>query len=423
MPWVNRLLCFIALLGIALPMSAQLPIWTGQQDLFTSPFADTAQHQVYAFSLLEGGSNALPSAFLSRLLTSGTITNELRDQGFDLLDEDNYGGYQMRTGIAYQKRTPSSKWLDHIVISLESRTQVLATFSCDLYGLALYGNARYEGQTALFEGTFMSTTSHVLGIGGASTMRTGNNTFQLTYGLRFVQGLEARMGSINGSLYTAPQGTSIEGSISGFLYRSDTVPANALTVGGWGLGAHLAAQYTTDKWQVSFQGIMWDYTQWRSDRESLGVNVVDTFTGVNYSNLLNGASIDPPVPEDYIETGEIVPVPIRTFTFSGQVVRSLGDWDIGVGIRRSLPVSNFSRFWQQWGWEGQVAAAKTFDRGWMVNGHVTVGGWTPVNLGVSVQKAFPFGMHLQLGTNHLASLALPQQLPGTSFHAVIGYAF
>ncbi len=420
---MSRAAWVIGLLLSWLSVQAQGPVWTGQQDLFGSPFVDTAQQQVYAFSLLEGGSNALPSAFLNRLLTSGTITNDLKDQGFDLLQEENHGGYQWRTGVGYQRQTAKSKWLARYWITFETRTEALATFSRDLYGLALYGNARYEGQTALFEGTFMSTTSHVLGIGGASTLRTGNNTFQLTYGLRFVQGLEARQGSLNGSLYTAPQGTLIEGSISGFLYRSDTVPANALTLGGLGLGAHLAAHYATEKWQVSLQGVMWDYTQWRSDRQSLGVNVVDTFTGVNFSDLLNGASIEPPVPDDYVETGEIVPVPIRTFTFSGQVIRSVGTWDIGVGIRRSLPVSNFSRFWAQWGWEGQVLAAKTFERGWMVNGQLTVGGWTPVNLGISVQKAFPFGMHLQLGTNHLASLALPQQLPGTSFHAVVGYAF
>lgn len=425
MHWVIKGILFLGCGLVYLPTSAQGLIWQGESDWMGSPFEDSLhQQQVVVFSILEAGSNSLPSAFLNQLLTSGILTNALKDQGFSLLQNQNYGGFLLRHGATYHRQMPTSAWLDNWWLSLESRTQAFATFSQDLYGITLYGNARYEDQTAVLSGALHTLNSQALSLGGQSHIHWGEDKLTVGYGIRLVQGNSAQFTTISGTVYTAPEGAYLQGNFAGQFVQTDTLESDWRTTAGLGWGGHLQVQYQHGPWWVAAQGVLWEAMQWDAFDPSYQFAVNEQYEGIAISDLLSGEELEAATINAYIDTLSGRIPALHTTHISLQMGRHLKQWQLVASLRHLTQLgSSATSIWSSWGWQAQATAIRSLPQGWHVQAQFGIGGWAPYTLGASVQKSFPFGLQVRLGTNHLTSLALPQRLPGSSYHAAVSYAF
>lgn len=423
MQWGSRFILLIigCLVGAN---SFSQPLFTGSIDVMGSPFMDTThKQQVMAFSILEAGSNSLPSAFISRLLSSGQITNQLKDRGFDLLKADNHGGLLLRHGVTYQRQTPRSQWLDHWWLTLDRRTQAIASFSQDIYGLVLYGNARYEDQLINLSGQYHTLGSQALAIGGQSHWLLANGNLTIGYSARLVQGSQAQYGTIDGTLYTAPAGAYLEGNFQGQWLTTDTAAFSWWQNAATGWGGHLHMGYTKGPWYVQGQLVVWEIMDWPSSAFNYAFAVDEQYDGIAINDLLSGEAATLTDLDNYLDTIAATVPALQTSRVTIQAGMQLRKWTMGIAVSRFLSTGEVPDLWNNWGWQYTAHAQKMFPKDWLLLGQMQVGGWAPFSAGLSVQKAFPFGLQVRLGTNHLAALALPQRLPGTSYHALLSYAF
>lgn len=423
MRWASRVWLLIMAMVFGQVCQAQVPVWSGQQMLFGAPFSDTSSdQQLFGFSLLEAGSDALPSAFVNRLLTSGTITQSVKDQGFDYLARDNFAGYQWRSGVGYQRKCEKSRYLDFWWVTMETRSQIMSTFSRDLYGLILYGNARYEDEVAVLSGTLHSLATHAIAVGGQTAMPLGNGKLSLNAGIRAIQGKSGQAAEISGQLYTAPNGAYLEGNFNGAYFQTDTAAPGITTVAGLGWGGQLGVQWEGKRWAWGAQWSLLEAMDWQESHVNYQFHVNEQYEGVSLVDVLQGETASSANIEDYVDTVSGAVAGARTSVVTIQVAHKSGPWRLALGARHIYQAGRVD-YSADWGWQGQLVLVRTMSKGWQLQGDISVGGWAPFNVGMAVQKKFPFGLMVQLGSNHVASLVLPQQLPGTSYHALVGFAF
>ena len=109
------------------------------------PASDT-KSQVEIYSQLQAGSNHVPAGLLNRFLISDFIDETLKDEAYSKLGKNNTLLVDWRNGARWQfnmhqdGRYAGSWW-----VGFENRLDITGQFNSDVYALAMYGNARFEG--------------------------------------------------------------------------------------------------------------------------------------------------------------------------------------------------------------------------------------------------------------------------------------
>ncbi len=375
---------------------------------------DTAgSWQAGAFSWLEAGSGTVPSALVNRFLQAGSIDNELKQTALDRLQPQNSVGLQWRQGAFVQHSIAGQGWW----LRLENNTTLGINFSRDLYRLVMFGNASFAGNAAALEGRLVQDNHNVLEVGRLQSWSIGTNTLSAAPFAAVKQGYSAQSGELSGTLFTAADGSYLDLDASGYWFRTDSSYAAPTTFRGFGANAGLWVQYEAGLWLLGGRYQLQLPINWSAFSPNFSGSVQRRWTGWDITELFNGNGNDPLGIDSlatYLDTVNTAP------TFQAQhlgtlfIARQMGSWDVTLGANLT------TESWKRQQVYAQVSR-KLGTKPLALAGHVAYGGWSNYNLGIHLRgEVFP-GLYLMAGTQHLLSVALPLDVPGTSYFVLLAW--
>lgn len=122
---------------------------------------DTNQvnHEFILNGLADFGASSIQNQFSSKFAFGGYITNDMKDQSFNLHNGVNRFGGELSASLEYRNMKAnflkSEKW--GYLIKAESSSTLSSIYSKDLFGLIFYGNERYLAESISFSGSRFST--------------------------------------------------------------------------------------------------------------------------------------------------------------------------------------------------------------------------------------------------------------------------
>ena len=216
----------------------------------------------------------------------GYIDHELRERSRAVLNDRNSVGYDVGIRLHWIGRDSLFGWANsRPIVSIGYRNTMGATFSRDVFGIAFFGNAQYEDQTA-----YLSPSAH-------RQMSWQSVGFGIQRDRSFIRLDLLRGRSLNASelrtaeVYTAPFGQEFQVVMDAEYWRSDTAGGDqehtngigAAISGRWHMPITIAGKNSSIAVSVDDLGVMqWNVNAVRIERDTSFV-----FDGLEVENIFD----------------------------------------------------------------------------------------------------------------------------------------
>lgn len=386
---------------------------------------DTFSSKLEAYSHLQLGSNTVTAKLLNQFLSSSFIDESLKKAGEDRLRDDrNTLLLNWRNGARYQRNVQKEGECQSIWwIGVENQLALSAQFNADMYSLAMYGNARFEGEELHLEaGPVYSYSSNRIS-GGYQQSFCGTNTISTgMLGMSLVQVYDyLRLENFEARIFTAERGEFIEVDAFGSWQASDTSKRGWTSFEGVGLALQVGyEQYNPEAgWRWGLQAGTGDEIFFNKKGFTSIGSFNDTLRGINLtqqtlSNLSVPTDVDAISDLFDLQGGQGASLPIL---FWGSLYAG---YEISPTSTLTIQVSHFDGvnrqvFQLHWDW-------KKANR-WLAYGasmhYDTFRGY---NLGLRAIGRFGKWQAV-LSTDDALGWVLPGSFTGVSYHARLGYSF
>lgn len=232
-------------------------------------------------------STAFTNEFYSYFINGGYLSNEVKERVENKLSGKNYLGGDINAGIYFSVRQQDTLKPGLVFFGAVRDVEHLDfTFNDDLFKLAMYGNARYKGDTANF-GSLRGQLLRYQKIEGG--FFTANKKFGLA--LAYLKGEQFLNVEVpNATLYTSEEATMLNLNINGYWQISDTTNKKLLAFNGHGASVSLFYKYTFKEDESRFINIEMNdlgFIKWNKKSLTRSFDTTYTFEGVTVNNLLN----------------------------------------------------------------------------------------------------------------------------------------
>jgi len=396
MRWL--LLCSVALLCLeARPQMLVLPV----DGLVDRPH--DRGHTIALETWGEQSANTVYNELLLGLLRGGFLDRDLRERSLNATRERNSLGYDLGARIQWVgKDSLFGKAGLRPMIAVGYRDVLGTRFTKDVFAIAFFGNAAYEGRTAFMGGAHMAMRYQTAGFGVASRDQRSYFRIDIVNG----QSMNASLIPI-ADVRTGIDGRVIEADLNARYWNSDTA-GSGLGMSK-GLGMAISGRWSTKALSgdlpveigIAVQDlgfVIWDERSVRLSRDTLinfeGLVVDDLFDldGV----LSNGEQLLDTFGLRYTTGSFQTLLPFR-LTLNMDFTLGNG-WYTGFLIQQvNLP-----------GYAPQFTAfgAKRLGERTLLGGELTAGGFGGIRMGSRVRHRFGEGLWATLGCSHLPGLVV-----------------
>lgn len=391
------------------------------------PFVSEKRNNVFAFSNFYANSNAMSHSMVNRLVFGGFVDSDIKGKSMKKLNPKNKTGFDFTNGVGFQhiivdkQNKKSGSWFvryNHFI-----HTDI--TYSEDFYNLVFFGNAMFEGQSAVFDGLkSFEQTSSALYFGYSKFLIKDNQkgwALGASAGIHLASNL-IETNAATGRLFTAMDGEYLELDIDAESYLSDTGRFSLFANNGTGFTGSLKVTHfnnnTTFDFSVSDIGIM----SWNKNTLHINMDTLVRYEGTNVGDIIgdgSGEGIDLDTLLDITNAKTVKKNYIRsypaTFRFSIMKIFGGGASKIRAGAEYRLnayPVPLiYVKYYRQF-----------FNAELGIEGIASYGGYGGFNLGVGLNKQLG-KFKFVVGSNHILSYFSPKTITGNSFYANIGFDF
>lgn len=232
-------------------------------------------------------STAFTNEFYSYFINGGYLSNEVKERVENKLSGKNYLGGDINAGIYFSVKQQDTLKPGLVFFGAIRDVEHLDfTFNDDLFKLAMYGNARYKGDTANF-GSLRGQLLRYQKIEGG--FFTANKKFGLA--LAYLKGEQFLNVEVpNATLYTSEDATLLNLNINGYWQISDTTNKKLMAFNGHGASVSLFYKYTFKEDESRFINIEMNdlgFIKWNKKSLTRSFDTTYTFEGVTVNNLLN----------------------------------------------------------------------------------------------------------------------------------------
>lgn len=281
------LLLALPVLGLSQPDSAGYQRPAGLWLQGNGPWPASGQkNQVELYSALLAGSNHVTAGLLNRFLISEFIDESLKDEAYAKLGKNNTLLVDWRNGARWQfNRKKDGQYAGSWWVGIENRLDITGQFNSDVYALAMYGNARFEGEELMLKaGPIYSYGSNRINVGYQQVSNREELVNTLTGGLSLIQAYDyVGVTDFSGRVYTAEQGTFVEVEAAGKWQASDTSQYGLTRFEGMGTAVQLGFESynRTSGWRWGVQAGSGDLIRFNKKAFSMSGNFEDTLRGIN----------------------------------------------------------------------------------------------------------------------------------------------
>ncbi len=369
----------------------------------------------------QASSNALTSKFVWDIYKGAFLSRTDREKISNNLNKQNRLGMDLDFGI-YAKHLPDSSKGIGWFINIADRTHANATFSKDMFDLAMFGNAMFADKTADLSDIKLSLLTYKqFEIGILKQVQKQKGKLNLALGVSLLTGNRNLSLSINqASLYTEPNGEYLDGEIHGEIRTSSISSAQYFDANGIGFASSLNVGYESDKFGVKLVAEDLGLIVWSKNLQHTILDSTFTFEGVDVDlfssdgNPFSSINLDTVV-DGFISKGQesnyrtIVPGSIR---LEGFYALNSKKWRLYAGVQYRVAPSYFPYIY--------LGTSSPLPKGFFIDGRFAYGGFGSWNVGLEVRKRFAEVIEVRLGTNNLEGYLIP--MVGTSQSAYISIA-
>lgn len=232
-------------------------------------------------------STAFTNEFYSYFINGGYLGNEVKERVEKKLSGKNYLGGDINTGIYFSVKQQDTLKPGLVFFGAIRDVEHLDfTFNDDLFKLAMYGNARFKGDTANF-GSLRGQFLRYQKIEGG--FFTSNKKFGVS--LAYLKGEQFLNVEIpNATLYTSEDATMLNLYINGYWQISDTNNRKLMAFNGQGASLSLFYKYTFKEDESRYINIEMNdlgFIRWNNKSLTRSFDTTFTFEGVTVNNLLS----------------------------------------------------------------------------------------------------------------------------------------
>lgn len=362
----------------------------------------------------EISSSAIQNDLLDKFIYGGNIDSITKTRSQKRMHLQNRIGGNYNAGVTAFWGSGKSKY--HFMAGLKQVEIANASFSGDLYNLAMFGNKMYEGNTANLSKTNINNYTY-------QEMKLGliwdniDSTAKFGVSLSYLKGQTFdQIRTQNASIYTASDASQLNFVMNGSLAMSDTSKGknNMGTFNGNGMAAEFFAYipYTSKLGSSSFFASVNNLGFIRWNKNTVGYNT-DTsyiYKGVTVSNIfqLNNASVQNLSKDSLVKKlvkhgkGPVSSnLPMSLFVLHNLKFTQLFSLNTGF---RYLFDANYKPYLY---FEGQFAIHKNFT----ATAHVGYGGYGKLSEGMNMEyKIKTFSV--RLGSNAIQGYIAPKHSLG-----------
>jgi len=229
-------------------------------------------------------SNALRNDLLTDLWRGGTLTDEVRQSTQADLKGWNRAGYEAEVRLSYtwgRGLFGNAAWRP--MISMAHHDVLGLRFTDDVYNLTFFGNAAYEGKTAVLAPTALEQQRYqTFGFGVRAVHRENFVRLDVVNG-QYLNALDLDQAD----LYTAEDGRYLEADLDGSWHTSDTIAQSLGSNNGTGVSLSGGAEFhfASVRMRVRVEDlgfIAWDDASLRLDK-----NEVVRYDGLYVDDLID----------------------------------------------------------------------------------------------------------------------------------------
>lgn len=364
-------------------------------------------------------SNALTSNVIWNAYQGKFIDRDLREQASNRLTKSNAIGVDLDYGI-YARHLPDSAKGFGWFINVADRTHANGVLSKDLFDLLMFGNAQFADKTADLSGLHLNfLTYKQFEVGLLKQIQKTESSWKLGVGLSLLTGNRNLQLEIEkAELYTAPDGSYLDGDVSGNFRSSSLAASQFIDANGLGVSASLTVAYKAKKFGIRLDADDLGFIRWNKHLKHTEIDSVFRFEGIDV-NLLGGdgfSNINLDSVVDGFATVKqaasynvIVPGRIRV---EGHYNLKDNGFRIYAGLQYRL-ANGYLPY-------GYVGTSSPLPKGFFIDGRFAYGGFGSWHLGLELRKNFANVFEIRLGTNNLEGYVLP--MVGTTQSAYIGLA-
>lgn len=250
---------------------------------------------VQAYGYVGGSSTAFTTKFFNQLFRSDTLQNDQLDNQWKKLSETNFLGLDYESGIRL-KFDVSKKGA--VLFKVSDNIHVDAQIDKNLFGLALYGNWQFAGDTLTMSPShFNYMRFQQIGFGYAFKP---NKDFE---GYVMISAINANR-ALNGGLYRGEVFTNSFGdTLYADVFASGLRSGNKLANGGGAavsLGMSTKVYFAGQSWKTEVAIENLGMVQWDLDTKTFELDTQLLYTGV-YVNDING-NIEKEVKRQFLDS-------------------------------------------------------------------------------------------------------------------------
>lgn len=228
-------------------------------------------------------SNALNLDFANHMLFGGYINDNIKEDWFEILQNNNSIFSEFSNGITFKKSYPKSSFF----VSLEDRNFIRTNFSDSLFRLIFLGNYNFQDQELTFKNTFIGFDRfQQLKIGFSRNFNIKQKAFALQTALSYLNGNQHfSFYSPNASFYTAPNGTYNDLQYTFTAFATDTSSFNLLENNGNGLAWDFAFSHQAGNKKYTIYVKDLGFILWKENNLSFSTDTSFTFQGITINDI------------------------------------------------------------------------------------------------------------------------------------------
>jgi len=384
-------------------------------------------HEVYSdwegsyaigvFGRYQMASNAVTANLANSIYTGADLSRDDRQATSDRLGASNRMGLDGDFGLYFRHLPDSAKGLGYFV-RIADRYHVHGVFSDDLLNVAMFGNARFAGNTAVMgdaSATYLQYKQYELGI--LKTWTRPKTQWKFGFGLALLTGNQSFEADIRqADLYTDADGEYLDLSVHGTIRSSSIASSPYFSGNGYGFSAsaHVQMQGAKFGWKLELDDL--GMIAWGQRLEHTDFDTVARFEGANLDLFSDDpfASVNLDTIMDRLITERtgtgyttVIPGSIR---IEGSYALNAKGLKLYVGAHHRFANGYFPLIY--------IGSSSPLPKRFFIDGRFAYGGFGSWNIGLELRKNFGGHFAVRLGSYNLEGYLIPSV--GTGQSAYVG---
>ncbi len=360
------------------------------------------------------GSTVMNNNFMNKFLFGGTIEREHKDQAYKNLGNSNRMGgdfdYRLRVEIPFD--TLFRKTGLSMVLGVNSRDHIDASFSYDLFRLAFDGNKQFAGQTIDIGNTnYNSFRYQSFSVGLVRYKKDEGRIAKEGFIVNLIKGQQHEAITVpEGSLYTEAEGRQIDVDLNYVYNRTDTANIGLQAFNGFGVSTDLFTEFFLKNGAKIYLGIEdLGFIYWNNQSLEMATDSSYSFDGIFVNSIFDlNDSIVEKISKDSIinsvattnikdDYSIALPTAINlryTKQFNEKLKMNVGLYHKILSNYFPLLYSNLYYY---------------FTPKFSVKTQLAYGGYGKLNAGFAIAKSFGERVSFYVGTNNVEGFLIPDK--------------